>query len=107
MAASGSKGIKTWVMRKTEALVRKYHKRNFYYRIMVPFAIFSTALICITTVGSWFWMRAVSVVSAPMNSCFKVTKSIETSMRRRRRAAATLISRKERRMRDGTEKFTK
>ena len=57
MAASGNKGVKTWVMRKTEALVRKYHKRNFYYRIMVPFAIFSTALICITTVGSWFWMN--------------------------------------------------
>lgn len=57
MAASESKGIRTWVMRKTEALVRKYHKRNFYYRIMVPFAIFSTALICITTVGSWFWMN--------------------------------------------------
>ena len=50
MAAGWGARFRARVRSGVEALAHGYRKRNFYYRIMVPFAAFSTALVCVTTV---------------------------------------------------------
>ena len=56
MAAGWGARFEARVRGGVEALAHGYRKRNFYYRIMVPFAAFSTALVCVTTVTAWVWL---------------------------------------------------
>lgn len=46
--------MKACILRAAEFLLHSYHKKNFYYRIMIPFAIFSTIIVCVSAGGTWY-----------------------------------------------------